>query len=274
MRARSARAVRAALLLGTGAVALFPFYWMLRTAFAPADEVYFSGISLFPTRIGVDNFVRAWVDADLGRAMVNGAVVTLAILVCQLLTCVPAAYAFAKLRFRGRDRLYIVVLAALLVPVQATALPTYLGMSALDLVDTRVSLVLPFVTSAFGIFLIRQYMVTIPDAVLEAARSDGLGHAQRLLRVVAPMSMPAILAFAVFSVFAHWNDYLWPLLVARSPELRTPPLALAVFSDAELGVDFGAVTAGAAIVTLPIVALFIVAQRRFVAGIAGGEVVG
>jgi multiple sugar transport system permease protein len=269
-------AIRWALVALTATVALFPFLWMLRTAVAPADEVFADGLDLLPSGLTLGNFSEAWRDAGLGSAMLNGAAVVAAIVALQILTCVPAAYAFAKLRFRGRDLLYGLALIALLIPIQAVAIPTFLALSELDLVNTRLSLILPFATSAFGIFLIRQYMVTIPDALLEAARMDGLGHVRTLVRIVAPISRPAILTFALFSVFVHWNDYLWPLLVARDPGLRTPPLALAFFQQEAVasGVDFGALTAGAAIVTAPIVVLFVLTRRRFVAGISGGEVVG
>ncbi|MEX2100828.1 MAG: carbohydrate ABC transporter permease [Acidimicrobiia bacterium] len=274
MSVRASRILYASLAAAAAAIALFPFYWMLRTAFAPAGEIFFEGVSLFPTRLDTAGFARAWEEADLGAAMLNGAIVTMAIAALQLLTCVPAAYAFAKLRFRRRDALYLLVLTALLIPTQATAIPNYITLSQAGLIDTRLSLILPAMTSAFGIFLLRQYMVTIPDALLEAARMDGLSHLRILTRVVVPIARPAILTFTVFSVYVHWNDYLWPLLVARSPGLRTPPLALAVFQDAERGFDYGALAAGAALVTIPIVLLFVMARRRFVAGISGGEVVG
>lgn len=265
------RVARWGLVAATVSIAVFPFYWMLRTSIAARDSVIFEGISVWPATVDLSNFERAWVEANLGNAMLNGAIVTTSILVAQLLTCVPAAYAFAKLRFRLRGPLYALVLACLLVPTQATALPLYLGIASVGLADTRTALILPFVTSAFGIFLLRQYMVTIPGSLLEAARADGLGTLATLVRVVVPVSMPAIATFAVFSVFVHWNDYLWPLMVARDPQLATPPLALAVFQDAETGFDYGALAAGAVIVTAPIVVLFLLAQRRFVAGIVGGE---
>lgn len=265
------RVARWGLVAVTVSVAVFPFYWMLRTAIAAPDSIFFEGISLWPESVDLSNFERAWVEANLGTAMLNGAIVTVSILTAQLLTCVPAAYAFAKLRFRFRGPLYALVLGCLLVPTQATALPLYLGIASVGLADTRTALILPFVTSAFGIFLLRQYMVTIPDSLLEAARADGLGTFATLVRVVVPVSMPAIATFAVFSVFVHWNDYLWPLMVARDPGLATPPLALAVFQHADTGFDYGALAAGAAIITAPIVVLFLLAQRRFVAGIAGGE---
>lgn len=268
---------RAGLIVAVGAVsavAIFPFYWMLRTALAPPDEVFFRGLSPLPARATLSNFGRAWSGAGLGRAMANGAIVTLAILLAQLATCIPAAYAFAKLRFRGRRALYALVLAALLVPTQATAVPAFIMLAQVELTDTLVALVAPFVTSALGIFIIRQYMVTIPDALIEAARMDGLSHRHILWRIVVPLSRPAILTFAVYSVLVHWNDFLWPRLVARSPANYTPPLALAVFQDVERGTDFGVLAAGAVIVTLPVVAIFLLARRGVTRGIAGGEVVG
>ncbi|WP_131787083.1 carbohydrate ABC transporter permease [Protofrankia symbiont of Coriaria ruscifolia] len=268
------RAVRVGLVLTTATIAVFPFYWMLRTAVAGSDAVFFTGISLVPREFTLGNFGRAWAEADLGTAMFNGALVTVTILACQLTTCVPAAYAFAKLKFPGRNALYGLVLACLLVPTQAKAIPLYLGIGSVGLGNTWAALVLPFTTSALGIFLLRQYMVTIPDSLLEAARTDGLGVLATLWRVVVPMSTPAIATFAIFSIFVHWNDYLWPLLVARDRALRTPPLALATFQQADTGIDYGALAAGALIITAPIVLLFLLAQRRFVAGIAGGELPG
>jgi multiple sugar transport system permease protein len=266
--------LRLGLVLVTVSVAVFPFYWMLRTSVAAPDSVFFDGLSLLPDKFALDNFSHAWREADLGTAMLNGALVTVAILGCQLVTCVPAAYAFAKLRFRGRNALFALVLGCLLVPEQATALPLYLGIGSVGLANTWIALVLPFTTSALGIFLMRQYMVAIPDSVLDAARADGLGTLTTLWRVVVPISSPAIATFSIFSIFVHWNDYLWPLLVARDPGLRTPPQALAVFQQADTGIDYGALAAGAVIITAPIVLLFLIAQRRFVAGIAGGEIPG
>jgi multiple sugar transport system permease protein len=268
------RIVRIGLAVVACTVAVFPFVWMLRTSVADRDSIAVDGLSPIPGTFDLSNYARAWNEAHLGTAMLNGAVVTVGILVLQLLTCIPAAFAFAKLRFRGRDALFLVVLACLLIPTQATALPLFLGISQAGLADSLAALIAPFATSAFGIFLLRQHMVSIPDALLDAARADGLGTLTTLRKVIVPSSMPAIATFAVFSIFVHWNDYLWPLLVARDPGLRTPPLALAVFQQADTGQDFGALAAGAVIITAPIVVLFLLAQRRFVAGVAGGELPG
>ncbi|WP_261565867.1 carbohydrate ABC transporter permease [Frankia gtarii] len=269
-----ARLIKWLLVLIAVVISLFPFYWMLRTALAPQSQQLADGLGFWPSHLDFGNFARAWNKANLGQALLNGLIITGAILLLQLITCVPAAYAFAKIRFRGSGVLFGVVLACLLIPTQATMVPTFIGINIFGLGDTRIGLVLPFYSSAFGIFLLRQQMLSIPDALLDAARTDGLGPWRTLLRVVVPMSMPSIAAFAVFSVFTHWNDYLWPLLVARSPDLATPPLRLAVFQQADIGFDYSALAAGAAIVTAPILILFLFAQRRFVQGMAGGEIAG
>lgn len=264
------------LVLGAVAVilALFPFYWMLRTAVAPADGNALTGLSLIPAELDLSNFARAWDQANLGSAMLNGITVTLGILLLQLLTCIPAAYALARFRFRGAGVLLGLVLAGLLVPSQATLIPTFVGLNLLGLGDTRIGLALPFVTSAIGIFMLRQQMLSIPDAIMEAARTDGLGPLRTLASVVVPMSAPSIAAFSMLSIFTHWNDYLWPLLVARSPEIMTPPLTLAMFQNADTGFDYPALSAAAAIVTAPVIILFLLAQRHFVRGMAGPEVAG
>ncbi|GMM97868.1 sugar ABC transporter permease [Dietzia alimentaria] len=255
-------------------ISVFPVLWMLRLSLSPADEAVLDGIQLLPSSLDWGNYARAWESADLGHAMLNGALVTGSILIIQIITVIPAGYAFAKLRFRGRDAAFAVILACLLVPTQATALPLYLGIGSIGLANTFAALVLPFMTSAIGIFMLRQHMITIPDSLLEAAKADGLGTLRTLVHVVVPSSMPTIAAFAVLSVFTHWNDYLWPLLVARDPSLYTPPLALSIFQQAETGTAYGELAAAAMLVTLPIVVLFIVAQRKFVTGIAGGELPG
>ena len=255
-------------------IALFPFYWMVRTSVAPSSETFFQGITWLPTRFDFAGYERAWNVGGLGPAMVVGLVSTLGILALQLVTCIPAAYVLAKVRTRWTAAGLAIVLGCLLVPSQVTLIPLFIGVNIAGLSDSLLGLILPFSTSAFGIYLIRQQIMNIPDALLDAARADGLGHLRRLTTVVIPLASPGIAAFSVFSVFAHWNEYLWPLLIARSPGVRTPPLALAVFQQADIGYDYAALSAGAVIVTAPVVILFLLAQRQFVRGMSGTEVPG
>ncbi|WP_035749174.1 carbohydrate ABC transporter permease [Arthrobacter sp. 35W] len=268
------RSLRWTLIALAVSISLFPFYWMLRTALAPADQVFFNGISPLPSSIDWSNFARAWEKAHLGNAIVDGLVMTLSILVLQLVTCIPAAYVLAKVKMRGSGFALAVVIGCLLVPAQVTLIPTFIGINAAGLANSLPGLVLPFMTSAFGIFLLRQQMMSIPDSLMEAARTDGLGHFRTLWNVVIPIAGPGIAAFSVFSVFTHWNDYMWPLLIARSPSLATPPLSLAIFQQGDIGFDYSALAAGAAIVTAPVVILFLVAQKRFVQGMSGSEIPG
>nr|WP_322756576.1 carbohydrate ABC transporter permease [Frankia sp. Cas3] len=250
--------------------AFLPFWWMLRTAVGPSQSALGLSSNLIPSGIDFAAFPRAFDAADLGRALVTGAGVSIAITLLQLATAIPAAYAFGCLRFRGRGVLFAVVLATLLVPPQVTAIPNYVTISALGLADTRAGLVLPFMTNAAGIFLLRQYMSTIPVALLEAARMDGLGTWRTLRAVVLPLSTPAVATVATFSFLLSFNEYLWPLLVARSPDIATPPLALANLVSASGGFpDFAQLSAAALIVSIPTLVVFILAQRRLAAGITG-----
>ena len=256
------------------ALSMFPFYWMLRTSIAPADEIFFDGLSILPQNPSLEAYGRAWTGGSVGHAMGVGLIVCVLILALQLATCIPAAFVLAKAKRAWTGKVFAFVLVCLLVPSQVTMVPLFIGLNQAGLADTLASLVLPFSTSVLGIFMIRQQMMAIPTALMEAAEMDGLGPVRTLFSVAIPMAKPGIAAFSVYSIFVHWNDYMWPLLIARSPELATPPLALAIFQDAATGFDYSALAAGAAIVTLPIVLLFLIAQKQFVQGMSGTEVTG
>jgi multiple sugar transport system permease protein len=266
---RVAQVVRWILLVLAVIVALLPFVWMVRTALGPAQTAIDQSAALFPSSVTTDNFRRAWNDVDLGTALRNGVLVSGSVLILQLITSVMAGYAFACLRFRGRNVLFVLVLAAMLIPPQTVAVPNYVTVSGLGLADTRIGLVLPFAANAIGIFLMRQYMSTVPSTLLEAARMDGLGAWRTLTRVVLPQCAPAVAAVATFSFLVNFNEYLWPLLVARSPGNYTPPLALAAFTTSAGLPDFAELSAAALIVSLPSLVIFLIAQRKLTAGLAG-----
>jgi multiple sugar transport system permease protein len=247
---------------------LFPFYWMLLTAFRPSQEVFSAEFHWLPqTFVGFENFREALAKAPLLRFMVNGVIVCSGILAVQLLTAIPCAYALAKYEFRGRNLLFALVLFALCVPVQVPALPLYMGLAYTGTLDTYFSLMMPFFLSVFAIFLFRQVFRSFPDDIIHAARLDGMGEMEILWRVVVPGAGPAIAAFAVFSITAHWNDLYWPLIVVTSPELAPPPLGVMYFSDTDLGSSFGALMAAATLLTAPLMLLFLFAQRHFVQGV-------
>ena len=257
----------AVLLLGA-VFMLAPFVWMLATSVKPPEEVFDATLRLWPERFyGLENYAAAMTKAPLLRFGLNGLVVCLGILLVQLLCAIPCAYALAKLRFPGRRVLFLLVLLALAIPVQVPALPLYIALADADLLNTYFSLMLPFFFSAFAIFLLRQFFRGYPDDIIQAARLDGVGELEIVWRIVVPSAWPAIAAFSVFSVVAHWNDLYWPLIVITNSALATPPLGMMLFADAESGSNYGVLMAAAAVLTAPLVLAFLFARRRFIAGV-------
>jgi multiple sugar transport system permease protein len=265
---RTLRGVRH-LVLGLGAVVMLaPFVVMVATSLKPKDEIFTPEFHLLPHRLGAaENYHEALTQVPLLHFLLNGVIVTAAIFVLQVLVNVPAAYALAKLRFRGRTSLFGAVLVCLLIPYQATALPIYILFHWLGLLNTYAALVLPFTISVFGIFLMRQFFLGVPDDLIDAARIDGMSEYGIVWSVMAPAAIPALVAFGIFSVVAHWNDYFWPLIAVGEQGLYTPPLGIAHLKLNGEGTAYGPLMAAATIVIAPLVIAFLVAQRRFVEGI-------
>ncbi|MCW5733774.1 MAG: carbohydrate ABC transporter permease [Enhydrobacter sp.] len=257
------------LVLMTGTVAMLgPFVVMLMTSFKPKAEIFAPKFHLLPHSWGgTENYITALTQVPLLHFLLNGAIVTAAIFLLQVLVNMPAAYALAKRRFRGRDTMFATVLVCLLIPYQAIALPLYILFFSTGILDTYASLVLPFTISVFGIFLMRQFFLGVPDDLIDAARVDGMSEYRIVWGVMAPTAMPALIAFGIFSVVAHWNDYFWPLIAVASQELYTPPMGIAFLKQNGEGTAYGPLMAAATIVITPLVLAFLVAQRRFIEGI-------
>ncbi|MBP7520308.1 MAG: carbohydrate ABC transporter permease [Leptothrix sp. (in: Bacteria)] len=267
-RAPAWRVVQHALLLAGALVMLAPFVWMLVTSLRSPSEIFEASWLPWPRSwFGWGHYAEVLRAVPIGRFMLNGLLVCGGILMVQLLVAVPAAYALAKLPFRGSGLFFLAVLAALAVPIQATALPLYIGLSGLGVLNSYFAQMLPFFLSLFAIFLLRQFFRGFPDEVIHAARVDGMSELEILWRIVLPSARPAIAAFAVFSFVAHWNDLYWPMVVITSTELAPPPLGMLLFASAESGANYGALMAGAALITAPLVLAFLVARRRFIQGI-------
>ncbi len=265
--------VRHAVLLVTGALVLVPFVWMVSLSLKPPGEIFRASFSILPEQwYAVENYTRALTGAPLPRFMLNGVIVCSAILILQILVCAPAAYALAKLEFRGRDTLFALVLIGLLLPHQVLALPLFILGYQIGILNTYAALVFPFVVSPFGIFLFRQFFKSIPDDVVHAARLDGLSEMAIVWHIMVPMAMPAVIAFSIFSIVGHWNDLFWPLIAVRSENLMPPPLGIMAFKNEEAGSDYGPLMAASTIVVLPLIIAFLAAQKWFVEGLAGGAV--
>jgi len=251
-----------------------PMYWMLTTAFKTNREIYSAPPTWIPVAPTLENFVIAWHAAPFGRFYVNSIVVTSVTALGKMLNAVFCGYAFAYLRFPKKNLLFILVLCALMIPEEVTILPNFLTVARLHWVNTYLGLIVPALGSAFGTFLMRQHFLSLPREVLEAAEVDGASHVQTLWRVVLPMSRPVLATLLLLTVVQRWNDFLWPLIVTNSSSMRTLPIGIFTLFQQEGTTVWGAVMAGALFVVLPVLILYLWAQRYIVEGIASGAVKG
>lgn len=214
------------------------------------------------------NYGQAFSKAPLLRYLFNGVVVTLSIFFIQVLVALPCAYALSKLRFWGGELVFTMVLLGLLIPVHAIALSLCIMLSKVGLTNTYAALVIPWTISVFGIFLMRQFFMTVPDDLIDAARMDGMSEFAIVWKVMLPTAIPALLAFGIFSIVAHWNDYFWPrVVITGTRELFTPPLGIREFASGIDGSDYGPMMATACVIVVPLIVAFLLAQRRFIQGI-------
>ncbi|KAA0690565.1 carbohydrate ABC transporter permease [Neorhizobium sp. P12A] len=256
-------------LLSLGAIFfLAPYIFMISTAGKKQDDIFTSALQLIPQHFYyVANFMHALEKVPMGTLLWNGVLVCALIFFFQVLIAVPCAYAMAKLTFPAARLMMVLVMLGLLVPIHATALPLYVAFNNLDLLNSYTALVAPFSISVFAIFMFLQFFRAMPDDLIHAARLDGMSELGIVARVIVPNAWPAVTAFAIFSVVAHWNDLYWPLIVISKQGYATPPLGLMYFRAAEAGDDYGALMAATLFITLPLVVAFLLAQKRFVEGI-------
>jgi multiple sugar transport system permease protein len=259
---------RHAVLMGGAILMLAPFVIMVSVSLKPPGEIFAPEFRLLPDTLhAIENYTYAFTKQPLGRFILNGFIVTAAIFAAQALFAVPCAYALAKLRWRGREMVFLLVLAGLLIPPQVPAIPLYILLWKLGILDTYAAIILPSTISVFGIFLMRQFFRTVPDDLIHAARLDGLGELAIVWRIMLPTAVPALVAFGILSLVWNWNEFFWPLLVIQSEHLATPPLGVVFFSNAEAGTNYGALMAAATAITAPLVIAFLVAQRWFIDGV-------
>lgn len=247
-------------------VTLIPIAWMVLTAFKSPVEVAASPPTWIPREWHPENFQAAWNFAPFGRYLLNTAFMAGTITVLEVLTSALAAYAFARLRFRGRDLLFLVYLGTLMIPRQVTLIPSFLLMRELHWIDTYQGLIIPQAFSAFGTFLLRQFFMTIPFELEDAARIDGASRFGCFWRIILPLSGAALATLAVFIFLFQWNNLLWPLVVSNTDGTRPLAVGLRKFLG-EHGTDWNLLMAAATLATLPVVALYLLAQRWFVRGI-------
>ena len=273
MSPRVARAVVNGLLAGATVVALFPLLWMLSVSFMPPGAASALPPPLLPAHPTLHNYRELFAHAGVGRYLLNSLLVSTAITVLSLAFNLLAGYAFAKLRFAGRERLFQALVGLLVIPAQVAMLPLFLMLKYAGLVDSYAGVILPGMATVFGIFLVRQYARGIPDELLEAARIDGAGELRIFARIVLPLLKPVMVTLAIYTFLTAWNDFMWPLIELTGQEHYTLPLGLASLAR-EHAQDSELMMAGAVVTVLPVLALFLAMQRHYIDGLLLGSVKG
>ncbi|HZG87781.1 carbohydrate ABC transporter permease [Paenibacillus sp.] len=241
-----------------------PFFWMLSTSFKTLPETMIFPPEWIPRSLEWSNYASAWNSGPFPQYFVNSFVVAIGILVFQFATIIPAAYAFARYTFKGSSVLFGLVMITLMIPSQLIFLPVYLQLSQWQLLNTHWALILPFASSAFGIFLLRQSFMQVSEELLEAARLDNAPEWKIIWKIMVPMAKPVLVTFALFSFIAHWNDYFWPLVMTTDETARTLPLGIAKIREVEGVETWNVLMAGNVILVLPILIAFFFAQRQII----------
>jgi multiple sugar transport system permease protein len=245
-----------------------PFLWMVLGSIKPESDFLQNPPTLLPTAATTNNYSRLFDQLDFPRFFFNSSVIALAVTVGNLLFCPMLGYALAKLRWRGKRLIMGLVLATLMVPAGITLIPNFILMSNLGLVNTYPGLILPFLAGPFGVFLMRQFMLGVPNELLEAARIDGAHEFRIYWSVVMPIATPVLATLGILTFLGNWNSFLYPLVMAQEPQMYTLPVALATFATGQYQADHGMLMAGSVILVVPVLIVFILFQRWITEGIA------
>ncbi len=265
--ARLRKALGYVVLVALAIVALAPLLWMLSTSLKSNQNVFSYPPQWIPHDWKFDNYTSLWDDLPMNRWLLNTFLVSTVVVLGQLLFCSMAAYAFARMQFKGREPLFYLFLASLMVPYQVTLIPAFVLISRLGWIDSYQALIVPQLSTPFGIFMLRQFFMTLPRELEEAARLDGASYWRIYRSILVPLSKPALLAFGVFSFIGMWGDFLWPLIVINSPEKMTLTVGLNYLSNS-YNTDWARLMAGDVISLLPLMFIYAIAQRYFIQGIA------
>ncbi len=248
-------------------VVVFPFVWMVLTSFKYERDVVRYPPQLFAEAWTLNSYIDIWDRAPLGRFFLNSVVFATGVTAISLFLDSMAAYAFSRLEFPGRNFLFLFVLVALMLPFQVTFIPVYVTVHSLGLINSFSGLIIPRATNAFGIFMLRQFFNSLPRELDDAARIDGAGEFYIYRRIILPLSGPALATLTIFHFMYNWNDFLWPLLITKTTEMRTLPAGLALFMGQHV-VEYSLLMAGSTLALLPLFLAFVFLQRYFVQGIA------
>jgi multiple sugar transport system permease protein len=262
-----------ALLIVTALLTVIPLLWMISASFMPTGEATIYPPRLLPSSVTLEHYRELFTRLNIGRAFFSSTVIAVGTTLLSLLLNSMAGYAFAKLRFGGRDRLFAVLVAALVIPTQVAMLPLFLMLKSVGLVNSYWGVILPSIATIFGIFLIRQFMLSIPDELLDAARIDGANEWRIYWNIVLPLARPVLVTLAIFTFMSAWNDFMWPLIVLTDDAKYTLPVAVANLVGEHVQ-DTELMMASSVLTVLPVLLLFLALQRHYIAGIMMGSVKG
>jgi ABC-type glycerol-3-phosphate transport system permease component len=258
-------------LIASSAVMLVPFYWMVSTSLKLEADVFASPPEWIPQPATLIHYAEVWIRLPFARFFFNSVFVATMVTLSNAFFATLAGYAFAKLEFTGRDKIFFALLLTLMVPFQVNLIPLYKLMDMLKWLDTYWALIVPGATSVFGTYLMRQYILSIPDELLDSARVDGCSEFGIFWRIVAPLSLPGVATLAIFTFVRSWTDFLWPMIVTSSMEMRTLPVGIALLQEYHT-VHWTQTMAGSTIAALPMIVVFLFMQRRFIEGLTAGAV--
>ncbi|OCS84703.1 carbohydrate ABC transporter permease [Caryophanon tenue] len=242
----------------------FPFLWMLSASFQTYIEIIATPPTWFPSSFDLSNFMAAWQSGPFLTYTMNSVVTTFVVLVLQFITMIPAAYAFARLEFKGKNICWSITIICLMIPMQLIFLPNYLLFSQWGMIDTYWPLILPFATSAFGIFMLRQSFKQIPEEIIESARLDNASEWKIIRTIFIPVAKPTIITVLLFTFISRWNDYFWPLVMTTAEDARTLPMGVALLRTTDAGVPWNEVMAANVILVIPILIVYFIAQDKII----------
>lgn len=256
--------IRNILVILLAGVFIGPFLWMVLTAFKTLSETLSVPPTFIPQEWKFENFALAWNSGPFLKYTMSSIIVTFSVVALQMLTIIPAAYAFARYKFPGRNLLFSATLITMMIPAQLIFLPVFLMMSKANLINTYWSIILPFASSAFGIFLLRQRFMQVSEEILEAARLDNASELKILYKVMVPQAKGTLVTIGLFTFISVWNDYFWPLVMTTNDNVRTLPLGVSMLRSTMDGIRWNVLMAGNIILVFPIIVVFIIAQKRII----------
>jgi multiple sugar transport system permease protein len=254
-------------LIGAVVITLLPYVWMVSSSFKPGSDIISSTVQLIPPHPILDNYVTALTRTPTLQAILNSLIMAGGETIAVVVTSIITAYPLARLNFRGRDTVFLIILGAMMIPSQVTMIPTFILMKWFGWIDTYQGLIVPRAVTPFGVFLMRQFLLTLPRDLEEAAAIDGCGRLRILLQICVPHLGPAAATLAIFTFTASWNEFFWPLIVVQSQEMQTIQMLIAAMKQAEAA-DWGVIMAVITLSVLPTILIYLILQRYFVKGVA------